>query len=89
MIDGMTELAKMFKNRENGKEYAPTFGIITKLPNLEIKVSDLINLTQQRIKSCIDLAKTDSDGKYIYLGKTVVLLPYNNYQNYIVIGVVV
>ena len=89
MNNGITELAKMLKDRDNPKAYTPTFGIIISLPIVKIKISDLIILSSEHITSCINLLDTDKDGNYINIGKKVVLLPYNDYQKYIVIGVVI
>ena len=88
MMDGVTELAKMLKDRENNSEYAPYFGRILELPNLKIAVGDKIILTSEYIKSLINIYATDENGRYIYVGKEVVLLPYNEKQEYILIGVV-
>ena len=86
MMDGVTELAKMLKDRENNSEYTPYFGRILELPNLKIAVGDKIILTS--VKSLINIYATDENGRYIYVGKEVVLLPYNKKQEYILIGVV-
>ena len=45
-------------------------------------------LTAEYIKSIINIYVTDENGQYINLGKEVVLLPYNENQEYILIGVV-
>jgi len=87
-INGITELAKMLKKRENSDGYSPVIGTIIELPNIKIRLGDKVILTSAHIKSCIDLMKTNEDGQYINLGKEVVLLPYADSQKFIVIGVV-
>lgn len=87
-MDGITELAKLFKERENRTGYSPVFGTIIELPNTKILISDKIILNDSYIKSCFDFKQKNSDGDYTYLGKEVVLLPYQNHQKFILIGVV-
>lgn len=87
-MSGITELAKLLKERENSRGYSPVIGRIIQLPNLKIRVGDKVILTSAHIKSCISLTETDENGKYINLGKEVVLLPYADNQKFIVIGVV-
>ena len=87
-INGITELALLLKERDNGTGYSPMFGKIIELPNLRIRLSDKVIINDKYIKKCIDINLTDSYGRYIYLNKEVVLLPYNNNQNFVLIGVV-
>lgn len=87
-MDGITELAKLLKERENRIGYSPVFGTIIELPNTKIRISDKIVLTDSYLKPCMNFKEQNSDGKYIYLGKEVVLLPYQNQQKFILIGVV-
>ena len=86
--NSITELAKLFKERENSSGYSPVFGTIIELPDTKIRISDRIILNDSYIKSCFDFKKQNADDEYIYLGREVVLLPYSDYQKYIVIGVV-
>ena len=87
-MNGITELAKLFKDRDNGKAYAPIFGRITALPDVRISIqNDKIQLIENQLKYTMNIKK-QVDDEYIYLNHTAVLLPYNNYQNYILIGVV-
>lgn len=93
MTNGVLELAKMFKECENGEKYNPTFGVLTSLNDLVVTVGDKIRLGSSNIKSLINLYETDIYGKYVHLGKTVALLPYSDergrYGNkYIVLGVI-
>lgn len=87
-MDGITELAKLLKERENGTGYSPVFGTIIELPNTKIRISDKIILNDSYLKTCMDFKEQNSDGEYIYLGKEVLLLPYQNHQKYILIGVI-
>lgn len=88
MYNGVEEIAKMFKDCKNPPTYSPVFGIIEQLPNLKIRRGSKIILTDRHIKSLIDLYDRDSDGNYIYLKKTVAMLPYSDNNNYLVLGVV-
>ena len=87
-MDGITELAKLLKERENEKGYSPIFGKIIELPNTKIRISDKIILTDSYIKTLFDFKLQNSDNEYIYLGAEVLLLPYQNNQRFILIGVV-
>jgi len=87
-VNGITELAKLFKERENTSNYTPVIGKIIELPNIKIRLNDKVILTSFHIKSCINLLETDENGIYINLGKEVVLLPYADNQKFIVVGVV-
>lgn len=87
-MNGITELAMLFKARENGEDYSPFFGTVIKLPDIKIRLNDKVILTEEHIVSCISLKETDAYNNYIYLNKTVVLLPYASNQRFIVIGVV-
>lgn len=89
MNNGITELAKLLRERENREDYSPMFGTITSLPNLQIKIGGKIVIDASYIKSCINLYETDAYGRYIHLNKEVVLLPYSDFQKFIVVGVVV
>lgn len=88
-MNGITELAKLLKERENSDGYSPMFGTVIELPNTKIRISDKIILTDNHITLCINLKEQNADGEYINLGKTVVLLPYATGQKFIVIGVVI
>lgn len=88
MNNGIIELAKLFKERENQREYTPVFGKIVSLPNLKISIyNNKIELSENQVKSTFDIKK-QIDDEYIYINRTVVLLPYNKHQNYIAIGVI-
>ena len=87
-MSGITELAKLLKERENSRGYSPVIGKVIELPNIKIRLGDKVILTAAHIESCISLTSTDENGKYINLGKEVVLLPYADNQKFIVIGVV-
>lgn len=86
-MNGITQLAKLFKERENANGYSPMIGRIIGLPDLKIRLGDKVILTAALIKSCVSLDTVDESDRYIYLGKEVVLLPYADNQKFIVIGV--
>ena len=85
-MDGITELAKLLKERENEKGYSPVFGRIIELPNTKIRISDKIILTDSYIKTLFDFKQQNADNEYIFLGAEVLLLPYQNGQKFILIG---
>ena len=87
-MDGITELAKLLKERENESGYSPVFGTIIELPNTKIHISDKIILNDSYIKALFDFKQRNNDNEYIYLGCEVVLLPYQNHQKFILMGVV-
>lgn len=86
-MNGITELAKLLKERNNQAEYSPVFGKIIELPDTKIQVNDKIILTEEYLVSCTAYKQQDNEGNYINLNKTVVLLPYSADQKYIMIGV--
>ena len=88
-MNGITELAKLLKERENSDGYSPMFGTVIELPNTKIRISDKVILTDSHLTLCTNLKEKNADGQYINFGKTVVLLPYANGQKFIVIGVVI
>ena len=88
-LNGITELARLLKERDNLGGYAPLFGTVIELPSLKIRIGEKVILTQVHLKSLMDLYKTDSYGQYAYLNKEVVLLPYADNQRFIVLGEVV
>jgi hypothetical protein len=87
-VSGITELAKLFKERDNSACYSPVIGQIIDLPNIKIRLGDKVILTSAHFKSCVNLTETDENGIYINRGKEVVLLPYADNQKFIVVGVV-
>ena len=54
-MNGITELAKLLKERENGDGYSPIFGTVIELPNTKIRISDKVILTDSHITLCINL----------------------------------
>ena len=88
-MNGITELAKLLKERENSDGYSPMFGTVIELPSTKIRIGDNVILTDSHITLCMNLKEQNSDSAYINLGKTVVLMPYANGQKFIVIGVVI
>lgn len=87
MKNGVETLAKMFKDRENATSDFVVFGKIIELPNLKIQFTSKINLTKDHIKSLIDLYKQDIDGRYVYKGREVAMIPYSDNNRYLVLGV--
>ena len=87
-MNGITELAKLLKERENDTGYSPMFGTIIELPQVKIRLNEKVILNNSHLKSCINLMMQNEDGDYIYLGKEVALLPFANNQKFVVIGVV-
>ena len=86
-MSGVTDLARHIKARDNPSSYTPMFGRIISLPKLVIQLGTNILLD---IKSVFDIYKTqerDNHTEYKYLGKEVVLLPYDNDNKFVVIGV--
>ena len=41
-MNGITELAKLLKERENSDGYSPMFGTVIELPNTKIRISDKV-----------------------------------------------
>jgi len=87
-MNGITELAKLFKARENDTGYSPMFGTIIELPQTKIRLNEKVILNNSHLVCLWNLKEQNEDGDYIYLGKEVVLLPFANNQKFIVIGVV-
>ena len=88
-MNGITELAKLLKERDNTGNYSPMFGTIIELPVLKVRLSDKILLTDAHIKKrCVFVEEQDNFGRYIHLGKEAVLLPYSNEQKFVLVGLV-
>ena len=87
-MNGITELAKLFKERENDTEYSPMFGTIIELPESKIRLNEKVILNNSHLVCLLNLKEQNEDGDYIHLGKEVALLPFANNQKFIVIGVV-
>ncbi len=89
-MSGVTDLARHIKARDNPSSYTPMFGRIISLPKLVIQLGNNILLDDSDIKSVFDIYETqerDNHTEYKYLGKEVVLLPYDNDNKFVVIGV--
>lgn len=90
-MDDVTRLAMWMKDNENPSPYSPIMGVITALPNLRIQVGTKAILDSKEVKSIFDIYKTVTHNngvtEYVYLNKTVVLLPYSKDQKFIAIGV--
>lgn len=84
-MDGITELAMLFKQRENNRDYSPMFGTILEVESLKIKVGEKIILESSQITSCITLVDNEESSD---IGREVILLPYSDDQKFILIGVV-
>ena len=89
-MNGITALAKHIRDRDNPSPYTPMFGKIISLPELKIRLGTRVLLTKSDIKATFDIYdKLVHDGhtEYVYLNKTVVLLPYSSDNKFIAIGV--
>jgi hypothetical protein len=87
-VNGITELALLLKERNNGAGYSPMLGRIVSLPDLKISVGDKITLSALHIKRICEVNQQDEYGNYINLGKEVVLLPYADGQKFLMMGVI-
>lgn len=91
-MNAYTELAQLFKARDNPAGYSPILGVITDLPELRIRAGTDIWYDAGDIKCIFDIfEKTHYDDgweEYVYLNKTAVLLPYGDGQKVIAIGVI-
>lgn len=54
-MNGITELARLLKERENDSGYSPMFGTVAELPNIKIRLGDKILLTGEYLTSCVTL----------------------------------
>ena len=87
-MNGITELAMLLKERENGAVYSPFLGRIVSLPELRITVGDKITLNAVHIKRICEVNQQDAHGRYINLNREAVLIPYADGQRFILLGVV-
>ena len=90
-MNGVTELARHIKSRDNPAPYTPMFGKIISLPKLKIKLGSRVILEADDVKAIFDIYETrgyDGHTEYIHLGKEVVLLPYSDDNKFIALGVV-
>jgi len=87
-MNGITELAKLLKERENNTGYSPMFGTIIELPQIKIRLNEKVILNNSHLVCLWNLKEQNEDGDYIHLGKEVALLPFANNQKFLVIGVV-
>ena len=90
-MNGITALAKHIRDRDNPSPYTPMFGKIISLPELKIRLGTRVLLTKEDIKATFDIyEKVVHDGhtEYVYLNKTVLLLPYSDDNKFIAIGVI-
>ena len=85
---GITELAKLLKERENKQGYSPVFGTIIDLPDLQIHLGGKIILSEEHIVRCVSVVSRNEDGEYANLGKEAVLLPFADSQKFILIAVI-
>lgn len=87
-MNGISELAKMLKERENKQGYSPVFGTIIDLPVLKVHLGGKVILTEEHIVRCVSIDGRDEDGEYVNLGKEAVLLPFADNQKFILIGII-
>ncbi len=84
-MNGIVELAKMLKERENSSEKLLIIGSIVSLPDIKIKIGEKIILSASDFKTTVNLSERDDNGNYINLGKETVIL--NDCGKFYVLGV--
>lgn len=90
-MNAYTELAKLFNERNNNKQYGPVIGKIISLPELKIQINEKIQLNEEKVISIFNIAETktyEERIEFVNLNKHVVLLPISDYQKFIAIGVI-
>lgn len=90
-MNGVSELARHIRRRDNPSPYSPMFGKIISLPTLKIQLGSRVILEADDVVSIFDIYETrryDGYTEYVNLNKAVVLLPYSNDNKFIAIGVV-
>ena len=90
-MNAYTELAKLFNERKNNKQYGPVIGKIISLPELKIQINEKIQLNEEKVISIFNIAETktyEERIEFVNLNKRVVLLPISDYQKFIAIGVI-
>ena len=90
-MNAYTELAKLFYERNNNKQYGPVIGKIISLPELKIQINEKIQLNEEKVISIFNIAETktyEERIEFVNLNKRVVLLPISDYQKFIAIGVI-
>jgi hypothetical protein len=98
-LDGVTELAKLFKERNNQEYMGFILGkVVTAPPNLQISIGDRIILTSEHVRVAahvlvgyarqVDINGTLSTMTYkdtIKAGDEVILMPTNDHQRFCLI----
>lgn len=90
-MNAYTELAKLFYERNNNKQYGPVIGKIISLPELKIQINEKIQLNEEKVISIFNIAETktyEERIEFVNLNKRVVLLPISDYQKFIAVGVI-
>ena len=90
-MNAYTELAKLFNERNNNKQYGLVIGKIISLPELKIQINEKIQLNEEKVISIFNIAETktyEERIEFVNLNKRVVLLPISDYQKFIAIGVI-
>lgn len=90
-MNAYTELAKLFNERNNNKQYGPVIGKIISLPELKIQINEKIQLNEEKVISIFNIAETktyEERIEFVNLNKRVVLLPISDCQKFIAIGVI-
>ncbi|MBM7577663.1 hypothetical protein [Jeotgalibacillus terrae] len=81
-MDPITELAKMFKERDNKSYLGAQTGIITRLYPLEVRLNENILLNSSHLKQ----SRTFSNGLK-EIGYKVILIPSGDMQQFYIIDV--
>ena len=81
-MDGITELARHIRDRDNPSPYTPMLGRIISLPKLKIQIGSRILLSAEDLQTIFDIYEKeyDSDGNFVrykHINKRAVILPYN------------
>ena len=75
-MNGVYELAKLLKERDNPKLQGLTEGVVEELPELKLRINDKVVLFDDMIRSLVNLYEQDEEETYIWKGARVYLLPF-------------
>ena len=60
-MNGITELAKLFKERENDTGYSPMFGTIIELPQVKIRLNEKVILNNSHLVCLLNLKEQNDN----------------------------